>query len=118
MATAATPLTAIPIKIRVVKKNDQIGSKALRINKMAAKNKAKTIIGLRPKRSEIKPVKSKPIAKATVENDNGKLLWVGVTVKKSAKIGIIGCTQYKVEKEVKPARNNEKRMALNGLVPY
>jgi len=35
-------------------------------------------------------VKSKPIAKATVENDNGKLLWVGVTIKKSAKIGIIG----------------------------
>ena len=118
MATAATPLTAMPIKIRVVKKNDQIGSKALRINKMAAKNKARTIMVLRPKRSEIKPVNNKPTAKATVENDSGKLLCVGVTLKKSAKIGIIGCTQYKIEKEAKPAKNSEKRIALNGFEPY
>ena len=37
------------------------------------------MIGLRPKRSEIKPVNNRPIAKATVEKDKGKLLCVGVT---------------------------------------
>ena len=118
MATAATPLTAIPIKTRVLKKNGQIGNKALKISKIEARNNASTIMGFRPKRSEIKPVNSKPTAKATVENDSGKLLCVGVTLKKSAKIGIIGCTQYKIEKEANPAKNSEKRIALNGFEPY
>ena len=79
MATAATPLTAKPIKIRVVKKISQIGKDALTSNKTETRNKANTIIGLRPKRSEIKPVNNRPIAKATVEKDKGKLLCVGVT---------------------------------------
>ena len=111
MATDATPLTAKPIMTRVMRNTSQIGKRELKISSMAVENSEKTMTCLRPKRSEIKPANNNPIAKATVENDNGKLLWVGLTAKNSAKIGIIGCTQYKDENTAKPAKNRHSNIA-------
>ena len=34
------------------------------------------------------------------------------------KIGIIGCTQYKDEKEAKPAKNKDHKIAVNDFEPY
>ena len=76
------------------------------------------MICFRPKRSEISPANSKPSAKAMVENDSGKLLWVGVTWKNFAKNGIIGCTQYNDENTANPAKNSDRRIAIKGFVPY
>jgi hypothetical protein len=75
-------------------------------------------MGLRPKRSEISPVNNKPIAKASVEKDKGKLLCVGEIWKKSANTGIMGCTQYNDEKEANPAKNKDHKIAKKGRVPY
>ena len=51
------------------------------------------------------------IASATDES-------LGVTCKNFAKIGIIGCTQYKDEKEAKPAKNKDHKIAVNDFEPY
>ena len=69
-------------------------------------------MGLRPKRSEISPVNNKPIAKASVEKDKGKLLCVGEIWKKSANTGIMGCTQYNDEKEANPAKNKDHKIVF------
>ena len=95
-----------------------MGRIVLKIDKLAAKNKAQTIITLRPKRSEINPVNSSPIAKAMVEKDSGKLLSVGETAKNLAKIGIIGCTQYSDENDANPAKNKAHKIAKNDFEPY
>ena len=102
----------------MAKNTCQLGKIALKINKHAAKNKAQTIIILRPKRSEINPVKSSPVAKAMVEKDKGKLLSVGETAKNFAKIGIIGCTQYSDENEANPAKNKAHKIAKKDFEPY
>jgi len=76
------------------------------------------MIERRPKRSEINPVNNNPIAKAIVDTESGKLLWVGLTAKYCDNKGIIGCIQYRDEKIAKPAKNKENSTALKAGEPY
>ncbi|MNT65925.1 hypothetical protein D3C72_2039490 [compost metagenome] len=59
----------------------------------AAQNKAKTITGLRPMRSEIGPVTSSPTANMPVDTERIRLLCAALMANSCDSIGIIGCTQ-------------------------
>src|SRR5690606_41372170 len=113
MATAATPLTQRPIKIRINKNTDQRDSIELSIHKIAINAKEQIITGLRPKRSEISPVNSRPMAKARVERDKGKLLRDGLAGKKCATRDIRGCRHYKDETKDKREDDQERRHDTN-----
>ncbi|MNH47093.1 hypothetical protein D3C79_1101670 [compost metagenome] len=59
----------------------------------AAANRAATITGLRPIRSEIGPVISRPMASMPVAIDRIRLLCAALMEYSSDSSGIIGCTQ-------------------------
>ncbi|MCY1420212.1 hypothetical protein D3C76_1431410 [compost metagenome] len=117
MATAATPLSDKPTNARVTSTPSQDGIKALATVLRAAHNKAATITGLRPIRSEMGPVMSKPIASIAVDMDRIRLLWAALMENSCDSIGIIGCTQYNNAKVAKPPQNNASTVRMNNGVP-
>ncbi|MNO30030.1 hypothetical protein D3C76_199620 [compost metagenome] len=71
----------------------QVGITALARVDSAAQTSAKTITGLRPMRSEIGPVISKPSASMAVDTDSTRLLCAALIENSWDSSGIIGCTQ-------------------------
>src|SRR5471032_3693404 len=101
MATAARPLNDKPISARMINTPSQLGIIALAMVHRAAANNAVTITGLRPTRSEIGPVISRPMASMPVATDRIRLLWAALIEYSWDRSGIIGCTQYSRAKVAK-----------------
>ncbi|MNU00972.1 hypothetical protein D3C72_2442300 [compost metagenome] len=66
---------------------------ALAMVHSAAANRAATITGLRPTRSEMGPVTSRPMASMPVATDRIRLLCAALIENSWENNGIIGCTQ-------------------------
>ncbi|MNE62299.1 hypothetical protein D3C80_1575690 [compost metagenome] len=93
IATAARPLSDSPSSARLSSTPCQLGISALTRVHRAAQNRANTITGLRPMRSEMGPVISKPIASMPVDTERIRLLCAALMENSWDSSGIIGCTQ-------------------------
>ena len=118
MATAARPLRDRPTSARVNRMPSQVGISALIMVNSAAQNSAVTITGLRPSRSEMGPVISKPIASMPVATERIRLLCAALIENSWDRTGIIGCTQYSRAKVAKPPENNASTVRMNIGVPF
>ena len=118
MATAASPLSDRPTRARMASTPCQLGINALAMVHSAAQNRANTITGLRPTRSEIGPVTSSPNASRPVDTDSTRLLWAALMENSWDSSGIIGCTQYSRAKVAKPPQNNASTVRMNAGVPF
>lgn len=118
MATAASPLNDRPTSARIASTACQLGSMALARVHRAAANSAATITGLRPTRSEIGPVISKPKASMPVATERIRLLCAALMEYSSDSNGIIGCTQYSRAKVAKPPQNSASTVRMNAGVPF
>ncbi len=96
----------------------QPGIRPLAIVARAAQNNAATITGLRPSRSDIGPVISKPNASIAVDTDRIRLLCAALMANSWDSAGIIGCTQYNKANVAKPPQNSASTVRMNIGVPF
>ncbi|MNP24685.1 hypothetical protein D3C76_1174600 [compost metagenome] len=98
--------------------SSQLGITALARVERAAQTRANTITGLRPMRSEIGPVISRPNASMAVETDSTRLLCAALMANSFDSNGIIGCTQYSRAKVAKPPLNRASTVFMKAGVPF
>ena len=118
MATAASPLNDKPTNARVISTPSQVGISALAMVKRAAENNENTMTDLRPRRSEMGPVISNPIASIAVDTDRIMLLWAALMEKSRDSTGIIGCTQYSSANVAKPPENSANTVRMKAGVSF
>ncbi|MCY1435086.1 hypothetical protein D9M71_511660 [compost metagenome] len=98
--------------------SSQLGITALAKVDRAAQTSANTITGLRPMRSEMGPVISRPNASMAVDTDSTRLLCAALMENSLDSRGIIGCTQYSKAKVAKPPLNKASTVFMKAGVPF
>src|SRR5579863_1907402 len=104
MATAGTPDSARPVKPRSAMSVGQSGAKAAASVAAAAAASETVMMVFRPKTSDSAPAPNMATASTPVAADSDKLAEAGEIENARAKVGIIGCTQYRTAKVAMPPR--------------
>ncbi|EGH06223.1 hypothetical protein Pgy4_00820 [Pseudomonas savastanoi pv. glycinea str. race 4] len=94
----------------------QLGISALAMVNSDAQNSAMTITDLRPSRSDIGPVISRPMASIAVATDRIRLLWAAERENSPDSVGIIGWTQYSRVNVENPPANSASAVRLKSGV--
>src|SRR5579864_1835735 len=117
MATAGSPLKAMPSSARTSNSARQPGTNEQTSVSAAAAKSDTTITDFRPHASESAPAIRTDAARKAVVSESERLLVAALTPNSREKTGSSGCTQYSSAKVEKPAENNARLVRRNAGVP-